>query len=157
MIKRIVSTAVVTAVILGGAMATAMPTAETEGTPSSRMNIRAVRKEPLPIPATAKAPQWWALAREVGWAEKDLPILDRVIWRESRAQPSAFNPDDPNGGSLCLLQINRFWVKYLRQKGVINKANDLFDPATCLTAGLVIYRYGVERYDWGWGPWAIYP
>ena len=157
MIKRIVSTAVVTAVILGGAMALAMPTAETEGSPSSRMNIRAIREEPLPIPATAKAPQWWALAREVGWAEKDLPILDRVIWRESKGQAGAFNPDDPNGGSLCLLQVNRFWTKYLRQNGIINKANDLFDPATCLRAGLAIYRYGMERYGWGWGPWAIYP
>ncbi len=156
MIKRIVSTAVVTAVILGGAMATAMPTAETEGTPASRMNIRHIREDFTP-PASAKVPQWWALARQVGWAEKDLPILDRVIWRESRGQADAFNPHDPNGGSLCLLQINRFWVKYLRQNGVINKANDLFDPATCLRAGLVIHRYGVERYGWGWGPWAIYP
>jgi soluble lytic murein transglycosylase-like protein len=157
MIKRIVSTAVVTAVILGGAMALAMPTAETEGSPSSRMNIRAIREEPLPIPATAKVPQWWTLAREVGWAEKDLPILDRVIWRESKGQADAFNPDDPNGGSLCLLQINRFWVKYLRQNGIINRANDLFDPSTCLRAGLAIHRYGMERYGWGWGPWAIYP
>jgi len=157
MIKRIASTTVVTAVILGGAMAMAMPTAEKEGTPASRMNIRHVREEPLPIPATAKVPQWWTLARQVGWAEKDLPILDRVIWRESRGQADAFNPHDPNGGSLCLLQVNRFWTKYLRQNGVINKANDLFDPATCLTAGLVIHRYGVERYGWGWGPWAIYP
>lgn len=156
MIKRIATTAIVTAMILGGAMATAMPTAEKEGTPASRMNIRHVREDMTP-PASAKAPQWWALAREVGWLEKDLPILDRIIWRESRGNPLAFNPDDPNGGSLCLLQINKFWVKYLRQQGVIKNANDLYDPATCLTAGLTIYRYGVERYGWGWNPWAIYP
>jgi hypothetical protein len=157
MIKRIASTTAVTAVILGGAMALAMPTAETEGTPSSRMNVRAVREEPLPIPATAKVPQWWTLAREVGWAEKDLPILDRVIWRESKGQPDAFNPDDPNGGSVCLLQINLFWVKYLRHSGVIKKASELYDPKICLTAGLAIHQYGVDRYGWGWSPWAIYP
>lgn len=157
MIKRIASTTVVTAVILGGAMALAMPTAELEGTPSSRMNTRAVREEPLPIPATAKVPQWWTLAREVGWAEKDLPILDRVIWRESRGQADAFNPDDPNGGSVCLLQINLFWVKYLRHSGVIKRASDLYDPKICLTAGLAIHQYGVDRYGWGWSPWAIHP
>lgn len=156
MIKRIATTATITAMILGGAMATAMPTAETEGTPASRMNIRHIREDMTP-PSWAKVPQWWALARQVGWAEKDLPILDRVIWRESRGQASAFNADDPNGGSLCLLQVNKFWVKYLRQQGVIKNANDLYDPATCLTAGLTIHRYGVERYGWGWGPWAIYP
>lgn len=156
MIKRIATTVTITAMILGGAMATAMPTAETEGTPASRMNIRHIREDMTP-PSWAKAPQWWALARQVGWAEKDLPILDRVIWRESRGNPLALNPDDPNGGSVCLLQVNLFWVKYLRQQGVIKKANDLYDPATCLTAGLAIHRYGVERYGWGWGPWAIYP
>lgn len=156
MIKRIATTATITAMILGGAMATAMPTAETEGTPAGRMNIRHIREDMTP-PSWAKVPQWWGLARRVGWAEKDLPILDRVIWRESRGQASAFNPDDPNGGSVCLLQVNKFWVKYLRQQGVIKNANDLYDPATCLTAGLTIHRYGVERYGWGWGPWAIYP
>lgn len=142
--------------ILGGAMATAMPTAEKEGTPASRMNIRHVREDMEP-PAWAKVPQWWGLARQVGWAEKDLRVLDRVIWRESKGQASAFNPDDPQGGSVCLLQVNLFWVKYLRQQGVIKNANDLYDPATCLAAGLAIHRYGVERYGWGWGPWAIYP
>ena len=75
MIKRIATTATITAMILGGAMATAMPTAETEGTPASRMNIRHIREDMTP-PSWAKAPQWWELARQVGWAEKDLPILD---------------------------------------------------------------------------------
>jgi hypothetical protein len=31
----------------------------------------------------------------------------------------------------------------------------LYDPRTCLTAGLTIYQYGIDRHDWGWGPWAI--
>jgi hypothetical protein len=89
----------------------------------------------LPIPAEARQPEWWALAREVGWAEDQMLTLDYVIWRESRGQIGAFNKSDPNGGSVCLLQINKFWVKYLRQHNVIKQAEDLYDPRTCLTAG----------------------
>jgi len=109
----------------------------------------------LPIPAEARQPEWWRLAREVGWEETQMLTLDYVIWRESRGQTGAFNPKDPNGGSVCLLQINKFWVKYLRQHNVIKQAEDLYDPRTCLKAGLTIYRYGIERHGWGWGPWAI--
>ena len=109
----------------------------------------------LPIPAEARHPEWWALAREVGWAEDQMLTLDYVIHRESRGQTGAFNKSDPNGGSVCLLQINKFWVKYLRQHNVIKQAEDLYDPRICLTAGLTIYRYGIERHGWGWGPWAI--
>lgn len=109
----------------------------------------------LPIPAEALHPEWWGLAREVGWAEDQMLTLDYVIHRESRGQTGAFNKSDPNGGSVCLLQINKFWVKYLRQHNVIKQAEDLYDPRTCLTAGLTIYRYGIERHGWGWGPWAI--
>ena len=118
----------------------------------------AIPKPPIPeppIPAEARQPEWWALAREVGWAEDQMLTLDYVIWRESRGQIGAFNKSDPNGGSVCLLQINKFWVKYLRQHNVIKQAEDLYDPRTCLTAGLTIYRYVIERHGWGWGPWAI--
>lgn len=109
----------------------------------------------LPIPAEARHPEWWALAREVGWKEKQMLTLDYVIHRESRGQVMAFNPKDPNGGSRCLIQINGSWTRWLRDKGVLTKADDLYDPRTCLTAGLTIYRYGMERHGWGWGPWAI--
>jgi hypothetical protein len=35
-------------------------------------------------PADANCPQWWGLARMVGWQEQDLEMLDRVMWREAR-------------------------------------------------------------------------
>lgn len=126
-------------------------------TPSATNNIRIVREEPLTIPADAKAPQWWTLARKVGWKEDTLRTLDYLIHRESRAQARAFNREDPNGGSRCLLQINGFWTEYLKGKGVLTKPTDLFNPTICLTAGLVIYQYGMDRYGFGWGPWAIKP
>jgi hypothetical protein len=144
--------------VAGGTVAMAQaPTETTTGTPSATNNVRLVREEPLPIPADAKVPQWWALARQVGWKEDALETLDYLIFRESRGLNRAFNREDPNGGSRCLLQINGSWTGWLTDKGIITKPSDLFKPATCLTAGLAIYQYGVDRYGFGWGPWAIKP
>jgi hypothetical protein len=144
--------------VAGGTVAMAQaPTETTTGTPSATNNVRLVREEPLPIPADAKAPQWWALARQVGWKEDALETLDYLIFRESRGLNRAFNREDPNGGSRCLLQLNGSWNGWLTDKGIITKPSDLFKPATCLTAGLAIYQYGVDRYGFGWGPWAIKP
>ena len=145
--------------VAGGTVAMAQAPAETTttGTPSSTDNFRSVREEPLPIPADAKAPQWWALAREVGWTEEAMPIVDYLIYRESKGYARAFNREDPNGGSRGLLQINGAWTTYLREHGVITKPAELFNPATCLRAGLAIYQYGMDRYGWGFGPWNIKP
>ena len=145
--------------VAGGTVAMAQAPAEltTTGTPSSTNNVRSVREEPLPIPAEAKVPQWWTLARQVGWKEDAMLTLDYVIYRESRGFNRAFNREDPNGGSRCLLQLNGSWNGWLMDKGIITKPADLFKPATCLTAGLAIYQYGVDRYGFGWGPWAIKP
>ena len=145
--------------VAGGTVAMAQAPAETTatGTPSSTDNVRLVREEPLPIPADAKVPQWWALAREVGWKEDAMATLDYLIYRESKGYNRAFNREDPNGGSRGLLQINGAWTTFLRDKNIITKPSDLFNPATCLTAGLAIYQYGMDRYGWGFGPWNIKP
>lgn len=144
--------------VAGGTVAMAQAPAETTtGTPSATHNVRSVREEPLPIPAEAKVPQWWSLARQVGWKEDAMLTLDYLIFRESRGFNRAFNREDPNGGSRCLLQLNGSWTGWLIDKGIITKPADLFKPVTCLTAGLAIYQYGVDRYGFGWGPWAIKP
>lgn len=144
--------------VAGGTVAMAQAPAETTtGTPSATHNVRSVREEPLPIPAEAKVPQWWSLARQVGWKEDAMLTLDYLIFRESRGFNRAFNREDPNGGSRCLLQLNGAWNGWLMDKGIITKPADLFKPVTCLTAGLAIYQYGVDRYGFGWGPWAIKP
>jgi len=144
--------------VTGGTVAMAeAPDETTKKMPSSTNNIRSVREKQLPIPADAKVPQWWTLARQVGWKEDAMRTLDYVIYRESRGLRQAFNREDPNGGSRCLLQLNGFWTPWLTERGIITKPTDLFNPATCLTAGLAIYQYGVDRYGFGWGPWAIKP
>ena len=37
------------------------------------------------------------MARHVGWPEHELTQLVAIAYRESRCQPDAFNPTDPNG------------------------------------------------------------
>ena len=154
MLKRII-TSFVSLIALGATVAVAeQPSAE--GTPSSTVNIRNVREATPPtVPPTALQGQWWELARQVGWAEKDLPILDFVINRESKGDNKAWNRQDPFGGSRCILQINGSWTKWLRAQDILQQPKDLFNPTVCLTAGLAIHQYGMDRYGWGWGPWAI--
>lgn len=153
MLKRIIASCI-SLIALGATVAVAeQPSAE--GTPSSTVNIRNVREATPPVPPTALQGQWWELARQVGWAEKDLPILDFVINRESRGDNKAWNRQDPWGGSRCILQINGSWTKWLRAKDILQQPSDLFNPTVCLTAGLAIHQYGMDRYGWGWNPWAI--
>jgi len=107
-------------------------------------------------PRSAKCPQYWQTALQVGWHKKQLATLDKIMFRESRCNPLAFNGQDPMGGSRGLVQINGFWTPWLKERGVLSppKASQgLFDPATNLLSALHIYNYGVDRYGDGWGPW----
>ena len=79
MLKRII-TSFISLIALGATVAIAeAPSAE--GTPSSTTNIRNTREAlpPITVPSTALQGKWWGLARQVGWAEKDLLILDFVF------------------------------------------------------------------------------
>jgi len=155
MIKHILAT-VTGLLFFGGSVSTAKapPPKPIQAMQAVEYQLRETIPQP-PIPADARHPEWWALAREIGWAENQMMTLDYVIHRESRGQTKAFNPSDPNGGSRCLIQINGSWTRWLRDQGVLTKADDLYNPRVCLTAGLVIYQYGVDKHGYGWGPWAI--
>ena len=161
MLKRIIAS-FVSLIAIGATVAVAKaPSAE--GNPSPPTTTTTTTNAPniieaapqSTVPSTALQGEWWELARQVGWAEKDLPTLDFVIYRESRGDNTAWNKQDPWGGSRCILQINGSWTKWLRTQGVLQRASDLFNPTVCLTAGLTIHRYGMDRYGWGWNPWAI--
>lgn len=114
-------------------------------------------------PTSAKCPQIWQTAVDVGWKLQDLPTLDKVVERESKCSALAFNPDDPNGGSIGLLQINKFWCKgtssypngYLQSTGVIARCKQLFDPIVNLSAGLEIFNYSKKVNRNGWNPWRL--
>ena len=98
------------------------------------------------------------MARHVGWPEHELTQLVAVAYRESRCNPDAFNPTDPNGGSAGVMQINYFWCKpssyyangYLQAYGLIRTCDDLFDLEDNLRSALAIYRYSN-----GWRAWSL--
>ena len=109
-------------------------------------------------PRSAKCPQYWQTALQVGWRKNELATLDKIMFRESRCNPLAFNPEDPMGGSRGLVQINGFWTPWLKERGVLSppKASQgLFNPTSNLMSALHIYNYGVDRYGNGWGPWNL--
>ena len=98
------------------------------------------------------------MARHVGWAEQDLTQLVAIAYRESRCNPAAFNPTDPNGGSAGVMQINYFWCKpssyyangYLQAYGLLSTCDDLFDLEDNLRSALAIFRYSN-----GWRAWSL--
>lgn len=105
-------------------------------------------------PYSSACEQFSALAINLGWDPDQRTVLEAVMKRESNCTPNAINRKDPNGGSRGLMQINGFWTKYLRERGIITKPADLLHAQTNLLAALEIYNYGVERYGFGWGPWS---
>lgn len=123
-------------------------------------------KKQLNIPTNAKCPQWWQTAIDAGWAIKELPTLDMIMFRESRCLPKSQNVSDPNTvdgikGSLGLTQLNAFWVQnttyypkgYLQTQGVVNNIRDLYDPYLNLLSALEVWQYGKDKHGCGWYAW----
>jgi hypothetical protein len=104
-------------------------------------------------PYTSACEQFSALGVNLGWPADQRTVLESIMKRESNCTPNAINRKDPFGGSRGLLQINGSWHKWLIGKGIITDKQNLLQAQTNLLAGLEIYKYGVERYGFGWGPW----
>lgn len=102
-------------------------------------------------------PQWHQTALDAGWPQEQLSKLSYVMYRESRCNPESHNPDDPNGGSNGLVQINQFWCRpskywpdgWLQTQGVLTTCDQLYDPTINLKAALAIW------YNSGWSPWSM--
>jgi len=105
-----------------------------------------------PIPTTTAVPkgcaQYVADAISAGWPADQAPTLARVMFRESRCIPTAYNGTDTAGGSYGLLQVNGQHKLWLMQLGYINSLDDLFNPDINLRAAL--HLYGMV----GWSAWA---
>jgi hypothetical protein len=104
-------------------------------------------------PYSSTCEQFSALAINLGWDPDQRTVLESIMFRESRCIPNKINYKDPRK-SFGLLQVNGFWLDYLRERGIITELEDLLHADTNLLAGLAIYNYGVERYGFGWGPWS---
>ena len=113
------------------------------------------------VPKNALCPQWWDLAISVGWDKSELAKLDKIMWRESRCLPSAFNAGDPNGGSHGLMQINRFWCRksqysklgFLQDAKILDRCEELHKPKIALESALEIFNYSTKHNNNGWSPW----
>jgi hypothetical protein len=111
------------------------------------------------VPTTTAAPattttvpkgcaEYVADAITAGWPADQAPVLARVMFRESRCNPLAWNGKDSNGGSRGLLQINGVHETWLIEAGIITKLDNLFYPDVNIKAALHLYRMV------GWSAWS---
>ena len=92
--------------------------------------------------------QYVADAISAGWPADQAPMLARVMFRESRCNPLAYNAKDSNGGSRGLMQMNGTHVQWLTELGYITTLDDLFIPEINLAASAHLYSMV------GWQAWA---
>ena len=108
----------------------------------------------LPVPTTTTAvpkgcAAYVADAISAGWPADQAPTIARVMFRESRCIPTAFNSQDSNNGSRGLMQINGVHQTWLIKEGYIKKLDDLYLPDVNIRAAL--HLYGMV----GWSAWAL--
>jgi len=114
---------------------------------------------------TLKCQNQYDIIKMVSNNQKMMYQIDYIMYRESRCNASAINKKDPNGGSVGLFQINKFWCKpnryskkgFLQDAGVLKQCKDLYDPTTSGKAFMAIYDYADDRYGDGFGPWGGEP
>ena len=92
--------------------------------------------------------QYVADAITAGWPADQAPMLARVMFRESRCVPTAFNQFDSNQGSRGLMQINGIHKEWLIEQGFITSLDDLFVPSVNLRVSAHLYAMV------GWSAWA---
>ena len=106
-----------------------------------------------PVPTTTTAvpkgcAAYVADAISAGWPASEAPTLARVMFRESRCIPTAFNSQDSNNGSRGLMQINGVHKNWLMDTGYIDSLDDLFNPDINLRAALHLWNMV------GWSAWS---
>lgn len=100
---------------------------------------------------------FFALAMDAGWTWNDWPTLSRIMWRESRCLPDAYNGRGRDR-SYGLVQLNTrggLWdqpigwgAPALRELCGLTTREDLFEPFTNLACARKLYEIR------GWKPWS---
>lgn len=108
-----------------------------------QMRGRITTTTTIQTPPDALCPQWWDLAVRVGWPLEELPMLDRILWRESRCDPAAWNGHDAG-----LMQINQIHTEFVAVMGW-SWPQDMFQPEPNLRFGLKLWQ------GKGWEPWGF--
>jgi len=118
----------------------------------------------MSMPTVQRCAQWMKTAMMAGWTTAQLPVLDYILWRESRCDPDQINKTLNRDGSwdYGLAQINdRSWCKpnrwypsgYLQSLRIVAYCKDLFDPYLNLVAAKAIYNYAQKTSGNGFQPW----
>ena len=112
------------------------------------------RREPAP-PATlptvfVNCPGLEPFAEFAGWPRDRWPLLDRIIWSESRCENRDRTATSGRPIDRGLLQINQIHRDHLDELGI--DWDHLLDPATNLLSGRIVAERA-EKWS-GWcGPW----
>ena len=116
---------------------------------SQTVNVETAPPATLPGISTARCGAWWETAVAMGWDPALLPVLDEVMWRESRC-----TPDATNGADHGLVQVNwKTWSGLVESLGHDKQA--LYVPAVNLLIGRLIYEEALARgYRCPWSPWS---
>ena len=85
--------------------------------------------------------QWHDIALLIGWPAEEWPTLSRVLYRESRCIPSAWNGHDAG-----LTQVNQIHREWISQMG-LTFPDSMFNPVENLRFALSLWNSS------GWRPW----
>lgn len=133
-----------------------------------------------PLTFVPRCPNLIPYAREAGWPDPELEMLDRIAFRESRCSITAdgqfrcaHNAGDPGSGagkgSWGPYQVNQSWVVKNRWNphpagflGALGIAQDVLDLCrwdVAARAAKALYDYSLNRhgYDLRWRPWYPLP
>ena len=102
--------------------------------------------------STARCEEWFGHAVAMGWEIEDLPTLDRIMWNESRCDPTAHG-GNPEYGDHGLTQVYwRVWAPLVMELGY--EREDLYHPAVNLLVARLIADDAESRGWCRWQPWA---
>ena len=142
-------------------MVTTTSTSSTTSTTTTVPATTTTTFAPALLPVDHVCYEWLPLLLERGWpADPDiLATALTIMWRESRCQPTA--DSGPDHG---LFQVNRYWCNpsrysdagWLQDRDILTDCDDLFDPATNVTAALAIWLYSEQKNGDGFLPWTTY-
>lgn len=94
-------------------------------------------------------PEWWLVALDAGWPADHLPILDDVLYRESRGTVDVIGT-----GAYGLTQIqwnaHHEWITELFG---VTDPTQLFDPLLNLQVAWHLHQMAHDMYGCGWQPW----
>ena len=123
-------------------------TTTTTTAPTTTTTTTTTTTVPIPGIETARYPDLWITAIEVGWPTEWLPSLDEIMYRESRGQTGL-----TGNGAVGLTQVQwSVWHETATNLGYTKQqVRDEVEPN--LTVALTIAHTAIDYYDRWCQPW----